>query len=361
MGETYLHVTSPEVYSKRFSDYVKQFHADDVEDVKGEERRHKSKNPQLSKSKIRSQNPRRMSESSMLPPINTTAGVSTPSFSNGVWKFQTSNPAHGKSNSKTTRSVGQTILLKESQNSPTSRKDGKTLKTTTTSLDIRKSPETLRLTPIIPNDRRYKTEKKVPSKATNENTPRLAPKASNDHHKSKSKVNKNQKLKPFDEPFSIRRKIEQFKRWHEEQYLQKLQKLKQETEIKIDIPKPRASLDKDVPKLKMSDKEGPLLPKTENDNLNSGDEVDSGNGSAFNLSSIMKSTTSRHKSAKTWKTWRDVNDSYAYTDVTKYIEDNELMTPEKETWIKEWADEVDRAYFHNTTSNKNEPLTISET
>jgi hypothetical protein len=34
---------------------------------------------------------------------------------------------------------------------------------------------------------------------------------------------------------------------------------------------------------------------------------------------------------------RDVNDSYAYTDVKKYIEENELMTPEKERGIDAWV------------------------
>jgi hypothetical protein len=41
----------------------------------------------------------------------------------------------------------------------------------------------------------------------------------------------------------------------------------------------------------------------------------------------------RSPSEQTWRTWRDVNDSYAYSDVRKYIKDNELMGSEKEEWI----------------------------
>jgi hypothetical protein len=37
---------------------------------------------------------------------------------------------------------------------------------------------------------------------------------------------------------------------------------------------------------------------------------------------------------------RDVNDSYAYTDVKKYIEENELMSPEKERSIDSWVGQV---------------------
>ena len=37
---------------------------------------------------------------------------------------------------------------------------------------------------------------------------------------------------------------------------------------------------------------------------------------------------------------RNVNDSYAYDDVKKYIEENDLMPPEKAELIKKWVREV---------------------
>ncbi|XP_013418003.1 uncharacterized protein LOC106179050 [Lingula anatina] len=49
------------------------------------------------------------------------------------------------------------------------------------------------------------------------------------------------------------------------------------------------------------------------------------------------------KSAGTWRTWRDVNESDAYNDVKKYIIDNDLMNAEKEQWISSWVNSVDVA------------------
>ncbi len=37
---------------------------------------------------------------------------------------------------------------------------------------------------------------------------------------------------------------------------------------------------------------------------------------------------------------RDVNDSYAYTNVKQYIEENDLMPPDKLVTIKKWVKEV---------------------
>ena len=45
-------------------------------------------------------------------------------------------------------------------------------------------------------------------------------------------------------------------------------------------------------------------------------------------------------SAKTWRTWRSVNESYAYKDVSQYIEDNDLMTDEKASRIQDWMASV---------------------
>jgi len=58
----------------------------------------------------------------------------------------------------------------------------------------------------------------------------------------------------------------------------------------------------------------------------------------------------RSPSEQTWRTWRDVNDSYAYSDVRKYIKDNELMGSEKEEWIKKWVIEVNSAMEADSTT-----------
>ena len=52
----------------------------------------------------------------------------------------------------------------------------------------------------------------------------------------------------------------------------------------------------------------------------------------------------RHPSAKSYKS-RDPNVSYAYNDVKKYIEDNDLMSPEKERLIRNWVLDVEK-YRH---------------
>ena len=48
----------------------------------------------------------------------------------------------------------------------------------------------------------------------------------------------------------------------------------------------------------------------------------------------------RQVSAKTWKTWRNVDESDAYDNVEKYIEENELMSPEKSARISRWIEQV---------------------
>ncbi len=49
----------------------------------------------------------------------------------------------------------------------------------------------------------------------------------------------------------------------------------------------------------------------------------------------------RHPSAHSYKS-RDPNNSYAYTDVKKYIEENDLMSPEKEQFIRNWILDVEK-------------------
>lgn len=48
----------------------------------------------------------------------------------------------------------------------------------------------------------------------------------------------------------------------------------------------------------------------------------------------------RQPSAKTWRTWRRVDESDAYSDVAAYIADNELMSPEKNARIARWIADV---------------------
>ncbi len=52
---------------------------------------------------------------------------------------------------------------------------------------------------------------------------------------------------------------------------------------------------------------------------------------------------------------RDVNDSYAYTNVQQYIEENDLMPPEKAQSIKKWVKEVNSNFddWEKKTIEKN--------
>jgi hypothetical protein len=52
-------------------------------------------------------------------------------------------------------------------------------------------------------------------------------------------------------------------------------------------------------------------------------------------------TSERHPSAQSYKS-RDPNVSYAYNDVKKYIEENDLMSPEKEQTIRNWVIDVEK-------------------
>lgn len=148
---------------------------------------------------------------------------------------------------------------------------------------------------------------------------------------------------PGQEPLTIRKKIEQFKKWHESQSKEKGQGLKL-------VDSESASGEETVKKAENSETEsaqspGEIVPQgaeTRQNNRDTGTRLPEVN------------STARPKSARswiTWKTWRGVNESYAYNDVKKYIEDNELMTDEKEDWIQKWVDTVDREFFANKRSD----------
>jgi hypothetical protein len=63
------------------------------------------------------------------------------------------------------------------------------------------------------------------------------------------------------------------------------------------------------------------------------------NHTSHSNSNANNSKTNRPASRISYKS-RDVNDSYAYTDVKKYIEENDLMSPEKERSIDQWVLQV---------------------
>ena len=150
------------------------------------------------------------------------------------------------------------------------------------------------------------------------------------------------------ESFSIRKKIEQFRRWHEEQYREKIKKLKQEVDHQFDVEHHKLARQvagvRETPTSK-NDHSVTIDHDQENDRTSSPksqEKMDEGKDPVNGLSATTD-TKPRTESARTWKTWRQVNESYAYNDVKKYIKDNELMDPEKEMWIKKWIIEVNKA------------------
>lgn len=147
-----------------------------------------------------------------------------------------------------------------------------------------------------------------------------------------------------DESFSIRKKIEQFRRWHEEQYREKIKRLKQEVDHQFEAEHYKATRQvgvyRDTPtsknELSIANEPDKVPSEVSNDKM----ELDK---QTPNPVSVTDTSKPRSASAKTWKTWRNVNDSYAYSDVHKYIKENELMDDEKAGWIKKWILEVNRA------------------
>lgn len=131
-----------------------------------------------------------------------------------------------------------------------------------------------------------------------------------------------------DEQFSIRKKIEQYRKWHEEQYKDKLKKLKQEVDDTYDFEQRKITLIKES----SSERTEPKESRSEIFISNTIEESDESIKEVDNFSS----------SEHTWKTWRHANESYAYSDVNKYIEENELMTPQKHTRIEQWIMEVEK-------------------
>lgn len=152
-----------------------------------------------------------------------------------------------------------------------------------------------------------------------------------------------------EEQFSIRKKIEQFRKWHEEQYKDKLKRLKEEVDNQYEAENIKAQTSRvgsHTPQgnVSVEKRERPEKKrKPEPQKSSSSEQTPVQNGE-----NLPSSVDEKASSERTWHTWRDVNDSYAYSDVKQYIEENELMTKEKEEWIKKWVIDVDKAMKQET-------------
>jgi hypothetical protein len=148
-----------------------------------------------------------------------------------------------------------------------------------------------------------------------------------------------------DESFSIRKKIEQFRRWHEEQYREKIKKLKQEVDHQFEAEHNRISRQvgtfRETPTSKNEMSVTLDVEKVPSEVSQEKMEQDKSTPNPMSLTN--ETSKPRSGSARTWRTWRNVNDSYAYNDVQKYIQENELMDDEKSLWIKKWIIEVNKA------------------
>ena len=193
------------------------------------------------------------------------------------------------------------------------------------------------------------------------------------------------------EECTIREKIDQFKNWHEHQYPKKLEVLKEKivdeeknSQTKRGV-KHQTSGEGGEERVKRRTKKGELSPQKSSphqenkptilrqtaldeieqtdkkvsspEQLVEGDIVPECTAQEAEVTVAKESTggsdeqtTARKQSAKSWKTWRNVNESYAYDDVKKYIAENELMDKEKLKWIKGWVKGVDECIASGTTT-----------
>jgi hypothetical protein len=236
-----------------------------------------------------------------------------------------------------------------------------------------------------------------------------------DFHERPGQSQKNRMSYPivrprYREEITIRNKLEEFKRWHEQEYRLRYTKGK----IIDDVPKLQrpssAGRQRKLPEetapvvikqvQTVAEVQAEKVPAVEESS--SGEQVDSKrlklkndtedhaiqskNTSAINTETKQSSLEKRFEtkargtkstkitvqlpenetrntaqvpaSAKTWRTWRGVDNSCAYQDVKQYIEDNELMPDTKEKMIRDWIHEVDR---HMTDiQEENEETEIGE-
>lgn len=197
---------------------------------------------------------------------------------------------------------------------------------------------------------------------------------------SQKRMSSNEDVPKKDER-SIRQTIEQFKKRQDDQYKDKLQKLRLDSErerttYNVTPMQNQDALQSILQKYKKTDDMsvderpplGHLSPRERLDPIDrnyqdapdgilrkvSTDSLQSKNSknarlTADNFENNADTIAIRESisagTTKTWRTWRDVNDSYAYNDVAKYIEENDLMNKEKEDYITRWVGEVDRSRF----------------
>ncbi|CAL1547282.1 unnamed protein product [Lymnaea stagnalis] len=184
-------------------------------------------------------------------------------------------------------------------------------------------------------------------------------------------VKNGEKMKSFAEPFSIRSKIEQFRKWHEDQFMEKLTRLKLETgsgngfhePTPNSLPHSGTEITKIIetscvesgPKatpvgddiessqhISLTDTQNPLADTPMGDGV-FGSVVDRDIYTNLENDATSDQHPVRPVTSVTWKTWRDVNVSDAYCNVDKYIRDNDLMDEEREQWIRVWITNVQSA------------------
>ena len=190
-----------------------------------------------------------------------------------------------------------------------------------------------------------------------------------------------------DDNGAVRKKIEEFRQWHEEQYRQKLETLKaraeQETNGRIKAAEALALANMYKDKVtplhdnNITENGGHLGVNHEPADIAQPDEIPRTAGESLprlasrgvqpsaklekypELDRTSRGLTSsradsppaaipselkqRVYSAKTWRTWRHANQSDAYKDVATYIKDNDLLEDDKVRHIRDWIQSVEEA------------------
>ena len=320
--------------------------------------------PHHHRQQVAAPNPRRTSEPALLPPIR---GSSLPQADTSPARDvnEASSPVSNVSLHGGVAEDGsgvQTIaafmggVAEREVRSPANRRDTQSI------MSMVEASDSPRLSPIVSSDHvRLKSERrrlKSVNDLTNDvtvgvKTPTI-PVDNGTKAAVKSKTSRRVSLQSLpkltlgEEPFSIRRKIEQFRKWHEEQYTDKLKKLKGEAE-----KEQRANTPQRTPRLKSVEIDFTKILEENMKNTSKttkrDDQKDRKGNKLIELEDTQPShdkrgRTARCKSSGTWRTWRDVNDSYAYDNVTKYIEENELLPQERVDWINSWLGDVEKAF-----------------
>lgn len=158
----------------------------------------------------------------------------------------------------------------------------------------------------------------------------------------KSNIKSPPKLTASEEPFSIRRKIEQFRKWHEEHYTDKLKHMRLEANNSNGVNKTSTKMFPGVDFTKVLEQSITQSRKEETNE----DKIDKNNNSKFvdiAQRGLVTHIRLRPETTSTWKTWRGINESYAYNNVDAYIRDNDLMDEERKEWIQLWLRDVNLA------------------